>query len=146
MSDSQPIDMHEPGDDHLRRMLAELESERVAGIELPVNCRATMDRLDGDLELFRDLVGFYFSETPELVQSLKAAIKGGDADAVRRLAHRIKGMLANFNAEPAVASAALLESLGRNNQLDGAAEEFEKLERANVEVARVLTRFRGAPL
>jgi HPt (histidine-containing phosphotransfer) domain-containing protein len=76
---------------------------RIADLEL------VLGRLDGDLELLRELATLYIVEYPNQVQDLLDAVSGGDADKIRRVAHKIKGTAWSFAAGPATDAARTLE-------------------------------------
>jgi signal transduction histidine kinase/HPt (histidine-containing phosphotransfer) domain-containing protein len=54
------------------------------------------------------------ADLPKQLAALEAATAANDADAVMRAAHIIKGVVANFMAEPAVQATRLLEHAGNN--------------------------------
>ena len=81
-----------------------------------------MLRTEGDPELIRTLVDVFAADRPKLLGELESALEGGDAGGVERAAHTIKGAVAVFGAEPARSRAAKLEVLGRDGDLDSAAE------------------------
>ena len=85
--------------------------------DLPVDLNAVLGRLNGDRELLAELAGLYLEDEPTLVAELEAADGGGDAEAIRRAAHAIKGCVANFAAAPDQAAALALENAGRGGEL-----------------------------
>ena len=103
----------------IESILAEIDRHAPAGV---VNCRATLERLDGDLELFRDLLGFYFRDMPVLLGEIRSAVTREDAVALRRWAHRLKGLVSNFDARQATDSASELEKMGLDETLCGAVD------------------------
>jgi HPt (histidine-containing phosphotransfer) domain-containing protein len=121
----------DPGDERpisqaaLDRVLADIDAEVPAGV---IDCRATLERLDGDLELFRDLLGFYFRDVPTLLDEVRRAIAADDPAGVCHWAHRLKGLVCNFDARLVVQSAAELERMGLEGQLALAGTVFERLQ------------------
>ncbi|MFN3648771.1 MAG: PAS domain S-box protein [Armatimonadota bacterium] len=79
-----------------------------------------MDHLDGDLDLFHELVGLYREECPVLLEEIDEALRSGDAEKLERAAHAAKGMLASLHAQEAAEAAYALEQLGRAGTVDGA--------------------------
>ena len=122
----------------IERALVEIEQQAPPGV---VNCRATLERLDGDLELFRDLLGYYFRDLPDLMSEIFRALDAAEAGAVGRWAHRIKGLVSNFDARFAIQSAHELERMGRSGQLQGARAVCERLERELADLSVQLRRF-----
>jgi HPt (histidine-containing phosphotransfer) domain-containing protein len=83
--------------------------------------QATMTRLDGDRELFQNMVAFYLEDYPPLLARLQAAIADGRSAEVERAAHSLKGLAGNFGASRAHRAAQRIEELGREGNLVGAA-------------------------
>jgi two-component system, sensor histidine kinase and response regulator len=63
-----------------------------------------------------------------LMDRLIAALEAGDAVALRRSAHALKGTISNFPAGPASALAARMERLGQEGDLDAARDGRAALE------------------
>ncbi|MBI4517041.1 MAG: Hpt domain-containing protein [Deltaproteobacteria bacterium] len=91
-------------------------------------------RLEGDVELLREIAALFLEDYPERLAALHAAIAGGDAQALELAAHSLKGSLGNFAAERAVAAALRLELIGRGGNLARAGEACAELEK---ELARL---------
>lgn len=53
---------------------------------------------EGELDLFADVAGLFMRTTPELLEKLKGAIEAGDAGAVAKYAHMLKGSSSNLGA------------------------------------------------
>ena len=90
---------------------------------------AMIERLDGDHELARQLVGLFLTEYPKLLATLRASIESGRGDDVRRAAHATKGCLANFVETGPHDTAYEIERLGAEGRVDGAAPLVSRLER-----------------
>ncbi len=78
---------------------------------------ALMDRVDGDLEFLEETIAMLDEDSPALLDQIHAAANAGDAAALVRPAHALKGMLANFCAERAETAARELEIRGREERL-----------------------------
>jgi HPt (histidine-containing phosphotransfer) domain-containing protein len=91
---------------------------------------AILARLQGDEELFRELVALFMSDTPSLLKEARKALASGDADTLQRTAHTIKGSVSNFGGGPAVEAAWLLEQIGRAGDLTGGADALMRVEHA----------------
>jgi two-component system, sensor histidine kinase and response regulator len=98
---------------------------------------ALLERVDGDVEFLAETVDLLDADAPGLLEQLRAAVASGDANAVRRSAHTLKGMVANFCAPPAQEAALRLEQQGRSGDLVGA-------EAATADLATQVERLRGA--
>jgi len=86
-----------------------------------------MERLDGDVEFLVETVEMLEEDAPDLLAGVDAAVAANDAAALAIAAHTLKGMVANFCAEPAQALALRLEQAGREAALDGTVELAEEL-------------------
>jgi len=105
-----------------------------------------MERVDGDIEFLQETIAMLDEDCPTLFAQIRAAAASGDAEQLAAAAHALKGMLANFCAEPAEAAARELEMMGRNGQLTGvevATEqmqlELDRLQKALHEFLRSVT-------
>jgi HPt (histidine-containing phosphotransfer) domain-containing protein len=98
-------------------------------IPVPVLDRAFAEaRVGGDAELLRELAALFLEEYPRLLEAIRAALAAGDARALERAAHGLKGSVANFGAPAAVAAALALEQAGKRGELPGAGERLARLE------------------
>src|ERR1700704_4361915 len=80
--------------------------EMASGDTAPlVNCRSALERLNGDAELFQDLLEFFFNDAPGQLAAIDTAIAEGNAENLHRSAHRLKGLLSNIDALQAVEAA-----------------------------------------
>jgi HPt (histidine-containing phosphotransfer) domain-containing protein len=83
----------------------------------------------GNDELLAVLIRVFLDECPSWRQELRDAVRQSDTGCVGRVAHKLKGALAQLGAEVAHAKAESLESLGRQAKLDEMAEVWASLER-----------------
>ena len=74
-------------------------------------------QLGGDDELLRELAAVFMAGSAQQMQSITDAVRGGDADAVQRTAHSLKGAVGNFAARHAYDTALRLEQIGRDGDL-----------------------------
>ncbi len=79
--------------------------------------QALMDRVDGDLEFLGETIALLDEDCPSLLDEIRATASARDAAALVKPAHALKGMLANFCAEPAETAARELETMGREGRL-----------------------------
>lgn len=95
----------------------------------PILDRGTaMARVGGDAELLRELAVLFIKEYPVHMAALREALDREDAGGVERTAHSLKGAVANFGAQPAVAAALQIEQCGKTHQLEPAADIFRALD------------------
>jgi HPt (histidine-containing phosphotransfer) domain-containing protein len=91
---------------------------------------AALFRVGGDLDLLREIAALFAEECPSVIQELRAALAKGDAPAIGRAAHGLKGSAANFGAGIAVELAVRIEQEALAGRLDQAGPLVEALERA----------------
>ena len=85
--------------------------------------------LGEDVDLARKLVEIFVEQSKTLMEQVRAAIDAGDAEALRRAAHALKGTISNFPPGPARIVASQMETLGFDKDLVGARQSFPELER-----------------
>jgi HPt (histidine-containing phosphotransfer) domain-containing protein len=93
-----------------------------------VDWEAALERVGGDEELFREIIGIFLEEYPSLVDSIRDAVRKQDAHALERSAHSLKGSVSNFGAPSATQAAFELEVMGRKGEIHSAPAIFERLE------------------
>jgi len=108
------------------------------------DCDAFVARLGGDVTLAREMAQAFVAHAPSLLGALRDAVAGGDADAVLRAAHAIKGAAVNFDAVDTVAVAARLEYMAREGDLAGAVALVERIEAAAAQLVAALRAFGGS--
>ncbi|MFO7906844.1 MAG: Hpt domain-containing protein, partial [Pirellulaceae bacterium] len=86
-----------------------------------------LQSLDNDNDLLLGQMKFFLQDTPGLLTQLEEAIEADDARSVQLAAHRLKGTLARYAYQDAVATALELENKGKSGQLDGASQLLEQL-------------------
>ncbi len=87
-----------------------------------------MRRLGGDEELFREIVQFFFEDSPGLLERLRCGGRDHEPSVVERAAHSLKGMAANFGAQRAVEAALHVERLGASGDLAEVGEAILAIE------------------
>jgi HPt (histidine-containing phosphotransfer) domain-containing protein len=100
--------------------------------------RSLWERVDGDAELLRELVGIFLEECPGLLRSIAAAIEQQSFDDVRKFSHKFKGSALQLSGSGAAALAASLEQMGQEKSLQGANQVFSELERETEVLAQSL--------
>lgn len=89
---------------------------------------SAMNRIDGDMELMKELVEIFLEDHKNQLSSIEAAIEKKDAYSLDRAAHSIKSALGNLGAMKAHATALALEIAGKENQLSRAPLLYVELE------------------
>ena len=101
---------------------------------------ALFKRLDGDLELLRDLVQIFSQDSPLLLQKIDGAIKNRAFEDVRKLSHKLKGSALQFSGSRVASLAASLEDMGAHQTLEGAGRVLSDLKREVSSLERSLQR------
>ena len=94
-----------------------------------VNKADVLSRLDGDEELFREIIGIFLTDSQSLVEQVSAAITRQDSEGVERTAHKLKGAVSTFTRGEALSAAQQLETMGRDHDLTHAVESFAQLKK-----------------
>ena len=102
---------------------------------------ALLDRVEGDIEFLEATITMLDEDSPALLEEIRAAVRSSDAAALVKPAHALKGMLANFCAEPAEAAARQLETMGREERLGDAAGPTERVQRETEQLRVALHAF-----
>jgi PAS domain S-box-containing protein len=120
---------------------AELKAhpETASGTREEILDEATLlARFEGEPELLKDVVRLFLDDYPNMLNGIRGAAERGDAEAMERAAHKLKGAVANFAAPAAYDAALRLEVMGRGGHLDQAAEALGGLESALEELKPML--------
>ena len=89
-----------------------------------------MARVGGDIELLKEIAVLFLEEYPRVLTELHQAVADGDAGAIARTAHGLKGSVANFGAQAAVDAALQLEQMARTQKFDEVSQALNSLELA----------------
>jgi HPt (histidine-containing phosphotransfer) domain-containing protein len=90
--------------------------------------RELLERVDNDWEFLGDTVRMLAEDAPGLLAGVRRAVEAGDGPGVGRAAHTLKGMISNFCAPDAQASALAVEQVGKGGNLVGAVAALHELE------------------
>jgi HPt (histidine-containing phosphotransfer) domain-containing protein len=93
----------------------------------PLDLALFSERLEGDVELMRELASLYIAEYPGQLKELRLAVTGADAQRLRMAAHAILGTATNFSAKASARAARVLEAMGESGDISNAAEAADAL-------------------
>jgi two-component system sensor histidine kinase/response regulator len=94
-----------------------------------------LHRIDGDVELLKEVIEIFLEDTPGLLTNLYAGIKSGDTVTVERAVHTLKGATANISAKRLQQLSHQVQLILKNNNvaylvqfIDAFEENYEKLD------------------
>jgi HPt (histidine-containing phosphotransfer) domain-containing protein len=87
-----------------------------------------LDRVGNDWEFLGDTARMLADDAPGLLADVRRAVETGDAPLVGSAAHTLKGMISNFCAPGAQASALAVEQMGKSGDLSNATAALHELE------------------
>ena len=91
------------------------------------NLDEALARLGGNAELLRDIIGFFREDAPELLEQMRTAIRGRNAEELARAAHSLKGLAANFSGKSTVEAALKVEQAGESANFAVAPDHVDRL-------------------
>ena len=93
----------------------------------PIDGEALKNRVDGDLDLLRDLAALFAEEAPRLLGQIELAIQQDSAIELEKASHKMKGSVLQFSAAAAASVAFELEQKGRSGSVAGAGVILDRL-------------------
>jgi two-component system, sensor histidine kinase and response regulator len=100
-----------------------------------------LERVGGDAALLAEVADIFVAECGRLLTSAREAVARGDAEAIVRAAHTLKGSVGTFCAQEASDAAKHLEMLARAGDLTGAPAAWAALEQAVERLVAALRSF-----
>ena len=91
--------------------------------------RELLERVDNDWDFLEETVAMLASDGPALMEETRRAAGSGDAPALARASHALKGMISNFCSPAAHEKAAAVEHIGRGGDLSPAPPALDALQR-----------------
>jgi len=96
---------------------------------LPIlDVAGTLRRMDGQRELFEEVLQLFADEWPKNKQEIQAALDSADSNTSERLAHSLKGASASLGAARLSRAAFELEKLARAGRLEEARDQWKIVE------------------
>ena len=103
--------------------------------------RAEFARETADPDLMRSLVDIFGEDYPGLLEAIESALAAGDAEALHKAAHGLKGMIGNYQARGPLAAVAALDARARKGDL--AREHLSGVRKATEQLHRAPQDFRN---
>jgi len=145
---AKPLQLHELEDEIARVLEGRAPSRPASAPAAPalsgrVDAVRLLERVGGDRKALARIVKTFLADGPRQLSRVREAVDDGDAEALRRAAHALKGAVANFAAGPATKAALRLQEMGSRQDLAGATGAFGRLERELAVVFADLRRLAG---
>jgi CheY-like chemotaxis protein/HPt (histidine-containing phosphotransfer) domain-containing protein len=99
-----------------------------------------LERLGGDEQLLRDVIGIFLEDIPTHMTNLRQGIAKGNAESIVKTAHSLKGELGYLGIPKVSQRARELEQMGSKNDLERVAGEFALFE---TEISAVIASIRS---
>ena len=106
-----------------------------------LDTQAALERLEGDLQLLRELAEIFRENATQLLTQIRDACARQDVPALLLAAHSLKGSAANLSAEAVCHVAEQLEQLTFGRDLRGCSPLVASLEAEMQRLERALTQF-----
>ncbi len=82
---------------------------------------------EGDEEFLKELVEIFINDAPEHMSEIEEAVDSRNSEALEKSAHKLKGAVANFGKNATTDTAFKLETMGKENNMDGVKEAYDTL-------------------
>lgn len=100
----------------------DMESSQVDTVVVDSERLAVLHRTGGP-ELVNELIALYLDEMPDRLEIVRTAVEENNAEALRSMAHKIKGSSSNLGLPEVASASGILEDVGREGDL-AQADEF----------------------
>ncbi len=99
---------------------------------------SALDRMDGDVELLKNIIQIYLEDIPTQIQSLQQALEQNDEQLIQHLAHTIKGASGNIGAAALQKTANQMEIAAKKEDLSSAPDLLRLLLKGFAELRDLL--------
>ncbi|NND97495.1 MAG: response regulator [Pirellulaceae bacterium] len=94
---------------------------------MPFDISAALDRMNGELDLLLQHIGYVIHDAPELIDAMRRAARQADARSLEIASHRMKSLVGAYSYTQAVELAYELEVMGKENNLANASSVIRRL-------------------
>jgi two-component system, sensor histidine kinase and response regulator len=112
----------------------------------PLDLEAALACMGGDANILADIAALFLEDYPKTLQEIQAAVSGGNALALNRAAHTLKGSLGYLGARSAEARARELETMSSEGELGSAPEVLAALEDQLARLRPAVAELASAPI
>lgn len=109
----------------------------------PIDESEVLERCQGDRSLLAEIIELFDAGSEALLREMDSAVAQGNAEALAKAAHTLKGSIGNFTSGPAYSAVQEIESLARNNDLASARNALLALKIAVQQLTEALKPFRS---
>ena len=102
--------------------------EPLPSTDLPMNLETALPRFFNDRSFFLEMCQDLITHMPDRLREINQAWEAKDANNLFRQAHNLKGVTANFSADPLSRVAAQIEALGKSEDISQAETLIHQLE------------------
>ena len=102
--------------------------DRQSNPQPPMNFEKAVEEFMGKKEVLTKIVTVFLGNVKDQIGTIRQAIAQGNAEAVRKEAHSIKGGAANLTADSLSRASLELEDIGRSGDLGQAPDTLDRLE------------------
>ena len=124
-------------------MRGETRTENIASADdhAVFDLDGTLRRLGGDTGLLSELIRLYAEDSPDLLRRMATGIESRRGDQVRRAAHSLRGLAANFGAAGLTQLLHRLEDNSAAEQFDDAPKLFKTVQHESARLQAVLAQY-----
>lgn len=101
-----------------------------------------LDALGNDRRVLGEVIELFLANAPALLADLRAAVAMGDDRRIARIAHRLRGSVAQFSDGEVNDSLTRLEHLALSDDLSEAPSELTRMESALTTLVRAMRSYR----
>ena len=101
----------------------------------------SLERLGGDVELFKEFIQIFYEDSPELLEKMFVAVDATDHDSLAKSAHALKGLISNFGAKPCCELALEFELAGKNMAAETMVGHKQKMQQLYEQLCSELRQF-----
>ena len=106
-----------------------------------INWEEAMDGVQGDHDIFRQIVLIFLEESEQLMQDLAACSERDDTAGIKRATHSLKGAVLCLAAQPTVELAMQIEEAASRGDLPGVQSRIPMLQRHLVRIRSTLATY-----
>ncbi len=88
---------------------------------------AVLKMIEDEEDFLKELAEIFINDVPEHMSEIEKAVNCRNSEALVKSAHKLKGAAANFGKNVTTGTAFNLETMGKENNLDGVEEVYDTL-------------------